>query len=896
VSDELRILILEDRPIDAELILHELSRDWILFTVIRVETESEFLKQLHEFSPDLILADYSLPSFDGLSALAAAQKECPGVPFILVSANMGEELAVEAMKNGATDYVLKQRLSRLAPAVRRAMREVEEARTLRRTEDKLRASEAFYHSLVESLPQNVFRKDRPGRFTFANQRFCQLLGKSVEEILGKTDFDFYPAELAEKYQEDDRLVMKTGEVFDAVEEHRTLSGERLYMHVMKTPVHDAQQQIVGIQAIFSDITRRVRAEEALRESEERFRVLFETSRDAMMILDRTGFHDCNKAALEIFGCSSKTQVIAKHPSDLSPPEQPDGTESLAAEQEHIEAAYAKGSHFFEWQHLRLDGTVFLAEVLLSQFELHGKAMLQVVVRDITERKRAEERLRKQAALLDAANEAIYLRAMDHTVTYWNKGAERLFGWSSAEALGHKITQLAGRSTEAFKAAQAALLERGSWSGELNATSKAGQERVVFCRWTLLRDEQGRPTEVLAINTDISEHKQLEAQFLRAQRLESVGQLAGGIAHDLNNILAPILMAATMLQEEVRGPEGLSMLESIQASAQRASDIVRQVLAFARGIEGQKVLLQPRYLVKEIARIIHETFPKSIALETRLPRDLWMVLGDATQIHQILLNLSLNARDAMPQGGTLTLAAENIVLDESFTRMIPGARPGPHVLLTAADTGTGIPPEIADKIFDPFFTTKEPGKGTGLGLSTAVGIVKGHGGFINFTSKLKEGTQFRVYLPANTETAVRAKSKTKAALSRGQEELILIVDDEEAIRSVTRSTLEARGYRTLIAGDGREAVALYAQHRAEISLVLTDMKMPLMDGEATIRELRKINPQVKILVASGAEDVAKSSSKNELDVQGYLVKPFDSDDLVRTVSELLQTESAAEPEA
>ena len=509
-----------------------------------------------------------------------------------------------------------------------------------------------------------------------------------------------------------------------------------------------------------------------------------------------------------------------------------------------------------------------------------------IVSDITARKQAEERISEQAALLDAANDAIYVRALDYTVTYWNDGAERLYGWTRAEALGRKTTDLGDVDHEAFAAAHAALLERGNWSGELKKTTKTGRECVVFCRWTLLRDKQGRPREVLAINTDVSEQKQLTAQFLRAQRVESVGRLAGGIAHDLNNILAPILMVGPLLRDALASEEHRSVLDMVVKSAQRGADIVKQLLLFARGTEGQKVPLPAGLLIKEMAKIVRETFPKSITLTTEFSKELWTIMGDPTQLHQVLLNLCLNADDAMPDGGTLTLAAENVTLDECYARMIPEAKAGPYVVLQVADTGTGIPPEIMDKIFDPFFTTKGPDKGTGLGLATVLGIVKSHGGFIQVESRVGHGSQFKVYLPAVPAPASASSPAPAPCLPKGNGELILVVDDEPSIRNVTRQTLEKNGYRALTAAEGTEAMALYAQHQAEIQMVLTDLLMPIMDGVATIRALREKSATLKIIATSGEASKSKLKEIADLPLQAFLQKPFTAETLLVTVQKVL----------
>ena len=508
--------------------------------------------------------------------------------------------------------------------------------------------------------------------------------------------------------------------------------------------------------------------------------------------------------------------------------------------------------------------------------------------DITEHQLAEKKIHEQANLLELARDAIFVRCLEEKIQYWNRGAEGLYGWTADEAIGGDFAKMAYEDRESFEEAKQILLEKGEWSGEVRRLTKLRREVIVASRWTLLRDKEGKARSILAIDTDITEKKQLEAQFLRTQRLESIGQLAGGISHDLNNILTPILMCTQTLRDEVTSAEGLYLLGTIESAARRGAEIVRQIVTFAKGVGGKRVLLQPQYLFAEIVRIIGKTFPKSIILKTVLEENLWTVFGDATQLHQVLLNLAVNARDAMPQGGTLTLAAEDILLDEAGARLMPGLQQGPHVLFRISDTGTGIPSDIADKIFDPFFTTKSPDGGTGLGLSTVMGIVKSHRGYIGFESKVGQGTEFRIYLPADLTRLAGAQKEISSSPLQGRGELILIVDDEEAVSSVTKRILESNRYRTLVAHNGAEAVALFASGANEINLVLTDFNMPSMSGPETIARLRRINPNVRIILATGADSAHGVTSAANMGVQAIMKKPFDVFSLLDNLQKVLQT--------
>src|SRR5215212_7735831 len=376
-----------------------------------------------------------------------------------------------------------------------------------------------------------------------------------------------------------------------------------------------------------------------------------------------------------------------------------------------------------------DGSLYWVDTTIVPFlNAEGKPYQYVAIRyDITERKRAEERNREQAALLDKAQDAIVLRdAADNKILFWNKGAENIYGWTTEEAVGHtarELRLLSELNEAQFEQGTQAVMEKGEWTGELRQLTKGGEEIRVETRWTLLRDDKGEPKSILVINTDVTERKKVEAQLLRAQRMESIGTLAGGIAHDLNNILSPILMAVQMLQMKADDPGTLQWLEMLQANAERGADMVKQVLSFARGVEGERVALQPKHLVKEVVKILKDTLPKSIEIKFDVAADLWTVSADATQIHQVLMNLCVNARDAMPRGGEIFIRAENATLDEAFARINIDARPGPYVMVTVSDTGEGMTPETLARVFEPFFTTKEVGKGTGLGLSTVLTIVR-----------------------------------------------------------------------------------------------------------------------------------------------------------------------------
>ena len=504
------------------------------------------------------------------------------------------------------------------------------------------------------------------------------------------------------------------------------------------------------------------------------------------------------------------------------------------------------------------------------------------VADELERQETDERIREQASLLDKAQDAILVRDLDHRVTFWNKSAEALYGWTAKEVVGKVVTEIFYKNTQDFDAAIRQLFQEGEWVGELDQVTKDGKPLIIECRWTVVNDRAGKPKSVLCINTDITEKKKLEQQFLRAQRMESIGTLAGGIAHDLNNVLAPIMMAIDLLKMTVKDRQGQEILATISQSAQRGAEMVNQVLSFARGMEGRRMDVHAHMLIRDIEKIARDTFPKNIQIFTDHREDLWPVVGDPTQIHQVLLNLCVNARDAMPDGGRLVVTGKNVWLDENYAAMNLDAVPGPYLRVEVTDTGMGIPQSIVEQIFDPFFTTKELGKGTGLGLSTSLAIIKSHGGFIRVTSQSGQGSSFRVYLPAREGTGEHTLETRTVELPQGQGQTVLVVDDEQTIREITQQTLEAFGYKAILAADGAEAVTRYAQYRDSIAIVLTDMMMPVMDGPATIKVLRNMNPKVKIIAASG---IATNEAVNKAAGQGvkhFVSKPYTAESLLKVL--------------
>jgi PAS domain S-box-containing protein len=801
---DLKILHLEDDEDDAALVRAALARDGIACDLRRADSKPTFVQALESERFDVILSDFKLPDYDGLAALAEVQGRHPHTPFVFVSGTAGEQLVVECLKAGGTDFVLKDQLSRVGPAVRRALQEADDRLARKRAEAALAERErrfedrrAAQYALSQLLTgADSWAETVPAVLDVLRRHFGAALAELwvVDEAAGVLRFEgaSYPdpllAQMWRRASETVAYARGTG-----------LPGR----------VWDTGQSFWGTALVRDGLS----------------------AREGLL-----GAHAERGAAAVPMRAEGTTGVLLLF-----------GLEEAEADAASLAVLEAIGNQLGEFR----------------------------------ARKNGEERIREQAELLQHAKDAIVVTDLNHRITYWNRGAERLYGYAAGDVLGREV----GRIFMAPGEARRVVVAAGEWNGLVEQRTREGRVRKIQSHWSLIRSPAGAPRSILIINTDVTDAKRLEGELLRAQRLDSLGVLAGGIAHDLNNVLSPILMALDSLRRKATDERSRRMFQLLEASASRGADLVRQILAFARGAEGQRVLLPPAQVLADLEKMLRDALPQTVRFLLDVPGDVWPLRADPTQLHQVLLNLCVNARDAMPSGGVLAVSVANVEIDATSARGLPDARPGPYVVFRVSDTGVGIPPEVIDRMFEPFFTTKESGRGTGLGLSTSMTIVKGHQGFIRVSSEPGRGSEFSVHLPAaRSEEAVAGVSGPPAHFE-GHGELILVVDDEGAIREITKETLEASGYHVVTASDGAEAVGI-GTARGDIAAVLMDIQMPVMDGTAAIRALLEINPGARVVACSGV--TARQAQAQTAGARWFLAKPYTADELLQAIRQALES--------
>lgn len=755
------------------------------------------------------------------------------------------------------------------------------------TERKARESTASFQArILENVGQSVLVTDPEGIITYNNKTAENYFGLSSSELRGRLVTDATVA---------DTDLERAFEVLIDVQNGGDWTGEILAKHssgrefpvlVSACATYDDEGNLDKMLAFATDISER-------REMEEALRLSLRDNLDLKQALDRhviVSITDpdgqitfVNENFCEISGYE-EDDLIGNHHSMLDRE-----WETSPSADEMFEVLSTGRSWKGEIRSFRKDSSVFWTDTTVVPFldERDEPRQYLFLRSDTTDRKRAEEELRLQASFINRSNDAIIATDLEDKITFWNHSASRIYGWSAEEAMGkQKQELLSGNCQDAVEASKA-VREAGEWSGEMNHTTKNGSEIIVEASWTFVAGENSQNDSIFSINKDITETRDMELQFFRSQRMESVGRLAGGIAHDLNNMLTPILLSVDILRQDEVPPSSVAIMDMLEGSATRAAELVKQVLMFSKGVDGKRKPVSVVEVADEVVSIARETFPKNITVQGKFEDGVDEILGDNTQIHQIIMNLCVNARDAMEDGGLLTIHAGVVSIDAGEANAIQEVPEGRYVVISVQDTGMGIPSETMEKIFDPFFTTKEIGKGSGIGLSTSLAIVKSHGGFMDVRSEVGNGTQFKVYLPTcASEEEPGEESSPRDMLSGGAGELILLVDDEVAIRTIGKRILERAGYSVLIAKNGAEGAAIYAKHVEEISAVVTDMAMPIMDGNALIIALKTINPDVRILVTSGHTTSGRYLGEGTEAIKHFIPKPFSLETLLPAVADLL----------
>ncbi|MCA9239570.1 MAG: PAS domain S-box protein [Planctomycetales bacterium] len=638
-----------------------------------------------------------------------------------------------------------------------------------------------------------------------------------------------------------------------------------------------------------DRDRRKLAEANLTTERERLEAIVNSAMVGIVAFDqRLDVVLANPAALAILGCS-EDEVLGENYLRFVPVEDRPQAERMLRgffQQSQVHHTFARQAS------LRFDGGSYLAEGSLTKVTPEGVPLLTMIFRDLTDEETQRAKARHQAAVLDQVRDAVHIRDAEGRITYWNQGSTQLYGWTAEEAVGKRVSDLMSpERLPAHDKAEAAIAADGVWLGEITQFTKDGREIIAEQRRSELRDESGEVAGLLVINTDVTEQKKAEQLERRNQRLDSIGTLVGGIAHDLNNVLTPIVMGAKLLEREQPPESRQQLLSTIHASAERGAEMIRQLLSFAGGRRSEQVQsVHVCPVVRELVGILRHTLPKSIQIETDCTADLWSVRCDPTELSQVLMNLSINARDAMPDGGTLTIQGSNVRFQDTRPTGAAELPPGPYVCLSISDTGHGIPKEVIDKVFDPFFTTKQQGKGTGLGLSTSLGIVKSYGGAMHVYSEVGNGTKFILYLPTDQKTADAQRGQDSLDFPQGSGDVVLLIDDEPLLLEVARATLESNGYHALVAGGGAEGVAVFQAQHENLAAVIVDMMMPGLDGQATIDAMRQISRGVPIIASSGLRR-PDSGEHRIRDAQEFLSKPYTDQQLLAMVRRVIDEQAA-----
>ncbi len=783
---------------------------------------------------------------------------------------------------------VEERATDLIKTNKQMTREIEERQ---RAEEGLRESDEKYRTILENIEEGYFEVDLAGNFTYVNDSLCRIAAYNRDELIGMNNRDYATPETAKKMYQVFSKTYQTGEPARIVDyDIFRKDGSTRTLELSASLLANSAGEPVGFRGVVRDVTKRKQAEEALRESEERYRSLFKNNHTVMLLIDpeTADIVDANPAACSFYGWGHG-ELTSKKITDIN---------TLTDEQvyQEIERAKAEQNQHFFFRHRLARDEIVDVEVFSGPIVLNGKQLLYSIVHDITERKQVIEALRaseeKYRTVLEANPDPVVVYDIDGKVVYYNPAFTRVFGWSLGERLGKKMDVFVPEeSLPENQTMISRVLAGESFSGiETRRYTKEEKIIPVSISGAVLRDMDGNPVGSVINLRDISEQKNLEGQLQQAQKMEAVGTLAGGIAHDFNNLLQAIQgYTELLLMRKKEGESDWRELQEVIRASKRGAELTQQLLTFSRKVESKRRPLDLNQEVGELRELLERTIPKMIDVEFKLAANLKMVNADSAHLKQVLVNLAVNAKDAMAEGGKLLIETQSVTLDQEFCRRYAEVKPGDYVLFSISDTGHGMGKETLEHIFDPFYTTKEVGKGTGLGLSIVYGIIKNHEGYITCYSRPEVGTTFRIYLPTIEPEAVPVDVLTAPepeGLARGGNETILLVDDEEFIRELGVDVLGRAGYTVLTANNGENALELYRQERARIDLVILDLIMPGMGGSKCLEELLTIDPHTRVLIASGYSPDGPTKGALDSGAKGFVSKPYDTNQLLQLIREIL----------